>query len=178
VTPAESASELAEAKKARVFRGQAGESLVNDCLVEIRKGACDASTVDLVLAALCDLLGQSRFFDRRWRNCLSSRNCICFLDQVLQHQFSNLVLDGDRGRKLESSAKPMRVHFILLVCLERVSFGLCSRIFRYAFGQPLAMSTGIIDVGCRTEETTPAQLYEGLNSTDRLGGQGCFRINR
>ena len=148
-------------------------------LSTIRKGACDPSTsvsskndhiqlgIDLgacvasftscahpaaqdTLRFLCDLLGQSRFFARRWRNCFSSRNCVCFLDQVLQRQFSNLVLDGDRGRKLESSAKPKRVHFILLVCLERFSFGFCSRIFRKAFGQPLAMPSGIIDVGCRT----------------------------
>jgi hypothetical protein len=48
---------------------------------------------------LRDPLGRLRFAARWQAKCFSSRNC-GFLDHIFKHQFSDLVLDGDRGRSL------------------------------------------------------------------------------
>jgi hypothetical protein len=50
-----------------------------------------------------------------------------FFDQVFKHHFSDLVFDGDRGRKLESSSKSMRVRCVLMGGLERSAAAIARR---------------------------------------------------
>jgi hypothetical protein len=68
----------------------------------------------LILCASAQLHERSCFFAQLSANSFSSCSCLCLVDRIFKHQFSDFMLDGDCRGKLEFSSKPMRVRCALL----------------------------------------------------------------
>jgi hypothetical protein len=66
-----------------------------------------------------------QFFARLSANCFSSCSCLCRLDRIFKHQFSNLMFDGDCRRKFDFSSEPVFAHWALLwpSTLDRYALG-------------------------------------------------------
>jgi hypothetical protein len=54
------------------------------------------------------------FFAQLRANCSSSCFRVCLLGRLFEHQFSDLMLDGNRRRKFDLSSEPACVHWKLL----------------------------------------------------------------
>jgi hypothetical protein len=76
--------------------------------------ALSKGLVGLQNYASAQLHERSGFFAQLSANCFSSCSCLCLLDRIFEHQFSELMFDDHCRRKFDFSSEPVRAHWALL----------------------------------------------------------------